>query len=405
VGEDSGLSLSFGMVLGQRGDPNAGAESEPNDLSAESGRNEDQGNPGADERVGEPRWNKRRNSVQKAMRSKIWRIVLLAALVAVILPIALWPQLCGLKKPRFLSPPNPNGYDTFVAAAKQLKGLDPRDLTNGYEAFVSNHSELFELFESGLKERAEAPARAYNAATMPVDDMMGLRRLGSAAEIKAKLAEDEKRWRDAALIYADVIQFGQKVENGPLINFLLGSAIELGAIKRVENLIPKLAENELKEVGTTILELNQSRPGFEQVMERERYFAVVNSGNILKLVEARFSGEMRKIRQSGEERYLNTEGYLEVVATSLAARRFSLQEHRPLRRIEELTPKYLATTPQDPYTGRSLILRGSETNLLIYSVGPNLKDDLGKKDDVAANFKDQVGFRIVTEGLSRMGDE
>ena len=72
------------------------------------------------------------------------------------------------------------------------------------------------------------------------------------------------------------------------------------------------------------------------------------------------------------------------------------------RRIEELTPKYLAEIPQDPFSGKPLLLTASETNIVIYSVGLNLKDDRAKADDVAANYSDQVGYEIISEGLSRM---
>jgi hypothetical protein len=333
---------------------------------------------------------------------KIGWIALALALVVLILPLALWFQMRAFKRPAFLSPPAPNGYETFVAAAKELNGVDPRNVTSGLDAFVSEHSKLYELFESGLKESAEAPAIAYNAKTIPFNDMIAFRRLGNAIEIKARGAEGEERWRDAALIYADIIQFGQKVENGPLINFLVGSAIESAAVKRIENLIPRLGESELKEVGEALLRLNRSRTAFEQILERERYFAVMNGGNIFRLVQARLTGQMRKMKEGGQERYSNSSAYLEVVAASMAVRRFSLQEHKMPRRIEELTPKYLAEIPQDPYSGKPLLLTASKTNIVVYSVGPNLKDDRAKADDVAANYSDQVGYQIISEGLSRM---
>ena len=51
MGEDRGVSLSLGLVLGQCGDPNARTEGEHDDLFAEGPGAQDQGDFGADEGI------------------------------------------------------------------------------------------------------------------------------------------------------------------------------------------------------------------------------------------------------------------------------------------------------------------------------------------------------------------
>src|SRR5205807_2515607 len=60
------------------------------------------------------------------------------------------------------------------------------------------------------------------------------------------------------------------------------------------------------------------------------------------------------------------------------------------RALAELSPKYLDKVPDDLFTGKPLVYRPEETGFLLYSVGPNGKDDGGrgpgddpKGDDIA----------------------
>jgi hypothetical protein len=49
--------------------------------------------------------------------------------------------------------------------------------------------------------------------------------------------------------------------------------------------------------------------------------------------------------------------------------------------LDALAPKYLPRIPQDIFSGKPLIYRPSETGYLLYSVGPNGKDDGGRGPD------------------------
>jgi hypothetical protein len=49
--------------------------------------------------------------------------------------------------------------------------------------------------------------------------------------------------------------------------------------------------------------------------------------------------------------------------------------------LDALAPKYLATVPQDLFTGKALVYRPSETGYLLYSFGVNGRDDEGRYHD------------------------
>ena len=64
------------------------------------------------------------------------------------------------------------------------------------------------------------------------------------------------------------------------------------------------------------------------------------------------------------------------VAFALAA---SQRDHKCYpKQLAELTPKYLDRVPDDLFTGKPLAYHPSETGFLLYSVGPNGKDDEGR---------------------------
>jgi len=65
--------------------------------------------------------------------------------------------------------------------------------------------------------------------------------------------------------------------------------------------------------------------------------------------------------------------------------------------LSPLTPTYMADLPRDPYTGDELIYRREGAGFLLYSRGPNRRDNQGREpwdrdhglsDDETANWDD-----------------
>jgi len=65
-------------------------------------------------------------------------------------------------------------------------------------------------------------------------------------------------------------------------------------------------------------------------------------------------------------------------------------------RLTSVTPWYLKTVPVDPYTGTPLIYKVSQKGVALYSVGPNLKDDGGRRGP-ADGQADDIGFGFAPE--------
>jgi len=50
-------------------------------------------------------------------------------------------------------------------------------------------------------------------------------------------------------------------------------------------------------------------------------------------------------------------------------------------KLDELAPKYLASVPLDLFTGKALVYRPAADGYLLYSCGPDGRDDLGRTED------------------------
>jgi hypothetical protein len=80
---------------------------------------------------------------------------------------------------------------------------------------------------------------------------------------------------------------------------------------------------------------------------------------------------------------------------ALAAERYRKKQGRWPDSLKALTPDYLARVPADPYDGAPLRFRRLADGLVIYSIGPDLKDNGGNID--RANPKKEgtdIGFRL-----------
>jgi hypothetical protein len=82
--------------------------------------------------------------------------------------------------------------------------------------------------------------------------------------------------------------------------------------------------------------------------------------------------------QSAYDRTEQTQRNL-YLAFALAA--YHADNKRYPAKLEELAPRYLPAVPDDLFSGKALIYRPSDKGYLLYSVGPNGKDDEGRSNE------------------------
>jgi hypothetical protein len=88
------------------------------------------------------------------------------------------------------------------------------------------------------------------------------------------------------------------------------------------------------------------------------------------------------------------EARFRAAAVALAAESFRRAEGRWPKRFDELVPKYLTAVPRDPFDQAPLKLAGRGDGLVIYSVGPDGKDDGGALRPEDQRNGEDVGIRL-----------
>ena len=85
------------------------------------------------------------------------------------------------------------------------------------------------------------------------------------------------------------------------------------------------------------------------------------------------------------------------LAFSLAAYRADHSSYPA--KLRDLVPKYAAEIPTDVFTGSDLHYKPSGDGYLLYSVGPNAKDDGGKE---TGNDKEGKGWDDIVVRISKV---
>jgi ABC-type transport system involved in multi-copper enzyme maturation permease subunit len=96
------------------------------------------------------------------------------------------------------------------------------------------------------------------------------------------------------------------------------------------------------------------------------------------------------------ERFRTGRAELRCAVVALAAERFRRRHQRWPERLDELTPDFLDKVPADPFGGALLRLHRVPDGLIVYSVGPDGKDDGGVIQSVPDTNKTgpDLGFRL-----------
>ena len=79
--------------------------------------------------------------------------------------------------------------------------------------------------------------------------------------------------------------------------------------------------------------------------------------------------------------------------TALAVERYCLANGEPPLSIESLVPRYMTAIPSDPFDGSPMRYQRLERGLVVYSVGPDRRDDRGQGQPRGVPF-DDIAFAI-----------
>lgn len=91
-----------------------------------------------------------------------------------------------------------------------------------------------------------------------------------------------------------------------------------------------------------------------------------------------------------------TTALLRSAVAAIACERYRLKNGRFPKALDELPKELLAAVPDDPYTGKPLSYKATDTGVVVYSVGSDLKDDGGKRPERELDERhSDIGFTLL----------
>jgi hypothetical protein len=284
--------------------------------------------------------------------------------------------------------PVPNGYDDLVRAGKEATGDPPRSSPANnidvatLKAFVDANKEPLDRGRLGLSRECGVPV-AFSREALEAHLAQGgtIRRFGRLLDAEGKLAEKEGRTKDAADSYLALHRLGQcAARNGLMVDYSLRLAFESMGSKGVSGLRTKLDQEGDRGVIQTLREIDREWETVDRVVAREREwyrrsapayerFIMWSSGAGDRLLAPAIMGL--------EKSSTLNQAFVRLLIADLAIRAFHQERAVYPDRLANLVPAELPTVPVDPFSGRPLVYRETKSGYVLYSVGPDGRDDGG----------------------------
>ncbi len=346
-------------------------------------------------------------------RKRTWVLLSLGAVVLIAL---VWSAIAGLGSgggplPEPPPIPVPNGYDDVLEAGRAIEksGLvgSKLDLAKAdakeLGPIVQGSGEPIAQARKGLEKSFQVPVIYEMNAMMDVT----MRDLGSirgglvrAMVAQGRLAELEGRIDLAAGRYSDLIRLSEVMSHRvPMMAFQISEAIEMQGLYHLRDMRDKLSPEQCRKLIALLLEVDRKQEPAAQSILYENMFINANMKQMgffpsimIKVsgVQAKTQAQVTQTLESSEKRHAAAR---RVLLTDLAVRIYRAEHGEAPPDLNALVPSILKSVPVDPYTGKPLryVKRGKDG--VVYSVGPDRKDDilatpLGKRhvDSTAGDF-------------------
>jgi len=317
--------------------------------------------------------------------------------------------------------PDPNGYDDLVAAGKMFDSpilntaVEPQS-TEELAAEVAKYSKAYERARLGLSREIAVSLWDENedlekTVRWRLGENSRIRSVFRAMWMEGELAWRESRHADSATIAAEVIQLGNAAgRNGDVTDFLTGVALlgpgEEQLFRVADNLSPKTC----RELVQDLTLLDERREPLADILHRDRIVYENDFGWSGHLYE--FLADI--IGRGMVETQLTNDIYPRAIATSrllivtLALRAHVFERGGYPDELRQLIPGYSPSLPSDPFRpkGESFVYRLVDGGYVLYSFGPNRRDDGGTlQKETADGYTDWATGDLRLDELYELEEE
>ena len=282
-----------------------------------------------------------------------------------------------------ISLPEPNGYDDLVReGARLMTGAVPEDDEAGraeLETFIAEYGYVLDAARQGLQRECQVPL-TYTQADISRNENQLLRQLGRAFLAEGKLARLQGRTGDALETYLDLIRLGRAAANGGLyVEAFVGWALEGMALNRLASMRDALTPDQCRNAIDALESLDADREPVQDISERDRlweHHAFGKTGRAMETAGLDFftHGPDRAAELAAKR----TQAKTRLLICELALQQWRLEQGSEPKTLADLVPDYLRAVPLDPYCGKRLLYRPTDSGYQLYSVGPDGVDDGGK---------------------------
>src|ERR671924_1556120 len=200
--------------------------------------------------------------------------------LALLLVLAVFAIVIALLTPATTPasvPPNPNGFDDFVAATEKVVGspasynvMNPDQL----RGLLNTNSEALTLLRLGLGRECQVPLQYIadrSASPTGIAQWSSMKNLYSLLQAEAKLAENEGRTNDAVTSYLDLLRLGEQLSRGGVvIDKLVAIGAQRRALDGLNRLRSTLSDAECRRALVTLEALAARRERFSEVWKRDQ---------------------------------------------------------------------------------------------------------------------------------------
>ncbi len=283
--------------------------------------------------------------------------------------------------------PEENGYGALVEAGElfQRVGVPDADSAtlNQLRAFVTQHRQVLDKARDALNRPCQVPVEySMPYLTDHIDDIQAVRSLRWAFLIEGRLAEKEGRAGEAAQAYLTVIRLGHATgRGGQSIDALTGWSLEELGGTALYGSRDRLTPEECGRLVAELASLDAHREPLDDVLLRDRAWddhgfddmGCVWFGRLHRIKEDLFPLLSASIRHAAKRQQATAR----LLICELGIRTYHSEHGRPPHRLADLVPDYLPAVPQDPFGDGPLVYRRNGQHYLLYSVGPDGRDDGG----------------------------
>ncbi len=337
--------------------------------------------------------------------------------------------------------PSPNAFDDYVAAGSLVAKSPLMDKPGTgtlaeREAVLRRNAAALARFRQGLARPYHHPPARSASEIFP--DFARFRELARLLCLEASVHEERGEWDAAIQSRLDCLQFGSALPRGAyLIGALVGYAIEAIGRADANGVVEHLSAAQAKRAAARLQRTVENHVPFADVLQEEKWFIQASLLESFRDPKWRLDidpsaspgpqmPDLRMLTLSKRRVMANitaamddtiadargpyapatsrprppqdpiTDSTMEAIdgarfntakacaldsllLLQLALRAYHLEHNAYPQRLEELVPVYLPRLPEDPFaTKGSFAYRPAGARYVLYSVGPDRKDDGGR---------------------------